>query len=345
MDDWSPPEDGVSRMVRLPSGRRFCVAEFGDPAGLPVLAFHGAPACRLMFDVADKPARALGLRLIAFDRPGYGHSPLDYGASLERRTEAFAELADTLGLQRFALLGVSGGGPYAVALAARLGPRISGLALVSPLGPLAEVHQRGVAGADARLSFGHRAFFLDLPRHSWLLRINAEIAMRSFRAAPRFFAHLFAHLLPESDRRIVALPEVERSIVEMTLEATRSGISGGIADLEIYGEPWGIDYAAITAPTEIWQGLDDHIVPAAAALALGNLIPDARVHRIEHAGHFWVYTEVEPVLGAVKALAFAGPAALGTAASGSAPAEPAPGQPLAPAPSPEVPISGVEAQA
>ena len=154
-----------------------------------------------------------------------------------------------------------------------------------------------------QLSFGHRAFFLDLPRHPWLLRVNAEIAMRSFRAAPRFFAHTFSHLLPESDRQVVADPEVERSIVEMTLEATRSGIGGGIADLEVYGEPWGVDYAAITAPTRIWQGLDDHIVPVAAALALGNLIPSADVKRIEGAGHFWVYGQVSSVLADIKDMA------------------------------------------
>ena len=295
------PEDGHSRLVRLPSGRRFCVAEFGDPSGIPVLAFHGAPACRLMFDVTDGVARSLGLRIVAFDRPGYGHSPLDYGASLATRTEAFVELANELGLDRFAVLGVSGGGPYAASMAARLPHRVMALALISPLGPLADIQHRGNShstnggkngaarsSADVHLSFGHRAFFLDLPHHSWLLRINAEIAMRSFRAAPRFFAHTFAHLLPEADRRVVALPEVERSIVEMTLEATRAGIGGGIADLEIYAAPWGLDFDSIAAPTQIWQGLDDLIVPVAGALELGNLIVDSRVHRIEKAVHFWV---------------------------------------------------------
>ncbi len=345
MDNMVRPEDGYSRIVRLASGRRFCVAEFGDPAGLPVLAFHGAPACRLMFDVADRPARALGLRLIAFDRPGYGHSPLDYGASLAGRTDAFVELADTLGLDRFALLGVSGGAPYAVSMAARLADRLSALALISPLGPLADMHHRGstrtptnghdVAGSSSaheiHLSFGHRAFFLDLPRHTWLLRVNAEIAIRSFRAAPRFFAHTFAHLLPESDRRIVAIPEVERSIVGMTLEATRPGIGGGITDLEIYGEPWGVNFDAITAPTQIWQGLDDLIVPVAGALELGNLIQGSRVHRIEKAGHFWVYGEVEPVLGALKHMALGEPVL--------------PAAPVSLAPSPPLPLPGVEVQA
>lgn len=338
------PQDGHSHLLRLPSGRRFCVAEFGDPAGIPVLAFHGAPACRLMFDVTDGAARSLGLRIVAFDRPGYGHSPLDYGASLASRTEAFVELVNELGLDRFAVLGVSGGGPYAVSMAARLPHRVMALALISPLGPLADIQHRGNGHAtaaghdgaarpsarDVHLSFGHRAFFLDLPHHSWLLRVNAEIAMRSFRAAPRFFAHTFAHLLPESDRRIVALPDVERSIVDMTLEATRTGIGGGIADLEIYAAPWGVEFDAIAAPTQIWQGLDDLIVPVAGALELGNLIDGSRVHRIEKAGHFWVYSEVPSVLGALKDMAVGAPVL--------------PEEPISLAPTAPLPVPGLEVQ-
>lgn len=314
MDAVVRADDRHARIVRLASGRRFCIAEFGDPDGIPVLAMHGAPACRLMFDVTDSHARSLGLRIVAFDRPGYGHSPLDYGATLQSRTEATVELVDALGLDRFAVIGVSGGGPYAVALAARLGDRISALGLVSPLGPIEELHSRHASVAavhndeQPRLSLGHRTFFLDMPHHSWLLRINAEIAMRSFRAAPYFFAHSFAHLLPASDRAIVAEPSVERSIIDMTLEATNPGIGGGIADLQIYSQPWNVDFAAVAAPTVVWQGLDDVIVPACAALALGKLIPGARVNRIAGAGHFWVYNQVSTVLGAVKQMALGGDA-------------------------------------
>ncbi len=344
MNGKSALADSHDRLVRLPSGRRLGIAEFGDPDGLPVLAFHGAPASRMMFEVTDQDARRLGLRIIAVDRPGYGLSPLDYGATLARRTDAFAELVDMYGLDRLAVLGVSGGGPYAVALAARLGARIDAMALISPLGPLAEIEHRSRSGAphagngsaaatanghhnghhnghdhghgEAKLSFGHRAFFLDLAKHSWVLRINAEIAMRSFRAAPNFFAHTFAHLLPEADRNVVADPEISRSIVDMTMEATRTGIGGGIADLEIYSEPWQVDYAAITARSKIWQGLDDLIVPVGASLYLGELIRGCQVERMTGAGHFWIYRQVGTVLGEVRSM-------IDAARASSAP-EPAP---------------------
>ena len=289
------------QIVTLRSGRRLGVVMYGNPDGLPVLALHGAPASRLMFDVADAPARACGVRLIAFDRPGYGLSPLDYGATLKTRTEVFAELPDALGLNQFSILGVSGGGPYAVALAAHLGDRVSGLALVSPLGPVADVTYRS-APEPVSISYSHRVFFLDLPRHPWLLRANAEVAIRSFRAAPRFFASAFAHLLPKADREIVAREEVVRSMIDMTLEATCHGIQGGIADLEIYSEPWHVDYAKVTARSRLWQGSEDAIVPAHVALELGRLIPGCEITRLDGAGHFWIYDTIPDLLKGVVQL-------------------------------------------
>lgn len=316
MDGTRAPVDSYDRLVRLPSGRRFGIAEYGDPDGWPVFAFHGAPASRIMFGVTDADAHRLGLRIIAIDRPGYGLSPIDYSATLTRRTDAFAELADALGLDRFSVLGVSGGGPYAVALAARLGSRIAAMALISPLGPVADLsHQARAADAlnhngtasDAadphdpmKLGFAHRALFLDLAKHTWVLRVNAEIAIRTFRAAPHFFSHTFAHLLPPADREVVADPVISQNIIDMTLEATRHGIAGGIADLEIYSEPWQVDYTAITAMTKLWQGMDDLIVPVGASLHLGRMICGAVVERIPEAGHFWIYRHIGPVLSELR---------------------------------------------
>ena len=300
--DGNPVAARLDRQVTLPSGRRLGVAEFGCEDGYPVIACHGAPASRLMFEVADEAARALSIRLIAFDRPGYGLSPLDYGATLLSRTEVFAGLPDALGLEQFALIGVSGGAPYATALAAHLGDRVSALGLISPLGPVADLARRS-APAPIHLSTTQRAFFLDLPNHPWLLRANAEIAMRGFRAMPRVFAGLFTHLLPATDGAIISRPRVAESMIAMTLEATRNGMAGGIADIEIYGEPWHVDFSAITAPAVLWQGLADPVVPVEVALGLGALIPECRIERIEDGGHFWVYDNITSTLQTVLDLA------------------------------------------
>lgn len=294
-------QPGTSRVVTLKSGRRLGVAQFGDPDGIPVIALHGAPASRLMFDVAESHARAAGLRLIAFDRPGYGLSPLDYGANLSSRTETFAELPEALGIERCAILGISGGAPYAVALAARLGRQVTALGLVSPIGPVADLV---CSGPDAlQITTAHRWFFIDLPRHPWVLRLNAEITARSFRLAPKFFASMFLHVLPKADREILERPDVQTSMIDMTMEATRHGISGGVADLEIYGEPWHVNYGTLTAPTRLWQGTADNIVPSNVACKLAELIPNCSLTKVDGAGHFWIYNAIADVLAELRALA------------------------------------------
>lgn len=142
-------------VLQLPGFGKIGVATYGDPGGHPVLAFHGTPASRLMYRKGDAAARRLGFRLIAPDRPGYGLTPIDDGPTLASRTDMHVALADTLGLDRLSLLGVSGGAPYATALASRLKDRIATLALVSPMGPVADY----VAAGQPKLPLLQRQFF------------------------------------------------------------------------------------------------------------------------------------------------------------------------------------------
>jgi pimeloyl-ACP methyl ester carboxylesterase len=111
--------------------------EYGDPNGTPMLGFHGTPGSRFMLRLADGAAAELGIRLIAPERPGFGLSTFQKGRSLAgwaRDVEAFTR---ALGVERFAVAGVSGGGPYAAACAAMLPDRVTAVGLVSPIGPMA----------------------------------------------------------------------------------------------------------------------------------------------------------------------------------------------------------------
>ena len=122
--------------LRLADGRTLACLEFGDPAGPPVLYFHGYPGSRLEARVAADAARRLGLRLLAVDRPGFGQSTFQAGRTVGGWAADVAALADHLALERFSLVGVSGGAPYALACAAQLSHRLARVALVCPLGPL-----------------------------------------------------------------------------------------------------------------------------------------------------------------------------------------------------------------
>src|SRR5512143_1380988 len=146
-------EDRTSLTLRLPDGRRLSYAEFGDPRGLPVLAIHGTPGSRFMFSLTDQAARERGLRVIAPDRPGYGRSEYRRHTSLMRSAEDFISLADALGLERLAVIGVSGGGPHAIATVSAMPERVALLALVSPVGPVAECRKQVPMSRMHRLIF------------------------------------------------------------------------------------------------------------------------------------------------------------------------------------------------
>src|SRR5690242_9051910 len=118
-----------------PDGRRLAYAEHGDPSGQPVLMFHGSPGSRVQSHPDVSIARELGLRVLTVDRPGYGLSDRHPGRALLDWPADVEALADALGLGRFPIIGVSGGGPHAAACAFRLPHRVTRLALASSAGP------------------------------------------------------------------------------------------------------------------------------------------------------------------------------------------------------------------
>jgi len=287
----------ASRTMTLRDGRCLGWAEYGAPGGRPVLAFHGAPACRVLFRDVAPLAEGRGLKLIAPDRPGYGLSDKMPGRSLADWAGDMAALMDHLDIDHAPVLAISGGGPYAVATAVHLGPRVSGLALVSPLGEVG-------AAETARLSSrAQRLFFVRLPRWRRLLKLGAAASRLAFLAAPGIAYRVFRALLSPADQHALADPDAARLIIDMTQAAIRPGVDGAVSDMAIYGQPWSVDAASIGCSAVLWQGTDDRIVPAALAFDLGRRIPGCEVRRLEAQGHFWVIAHAGEVLDAVAAMA------------------------------------------
>ncbi|MFA9476000.1 MAG: alpha/beta fold hydrolase [Filomicrobium sp.] len=266
----------MSEFVELADGRCFGLARYGAENGLAVLALHGAPASRIMFDVTDAAAKKLTLQIYCPERPGYGVTPKDEAPTLETRVADLEAIAD------------------------RLGRRVNGLALVSPMGPIAQfmaAKRAGTIGSEyGSVPRGHRLFFLELPKRKRLLVLQAGIGARAFKAAPNSFAKIFAQLLSRSDTKVLSQPHVEKSLVAMTLEALRHGVGGGMADLTIFSRPWPVHFERITAPAILFQGTADRIVPVPVSAWLADLIPNCRFELREGAGHFWVYDHVGEVL-------------------------------------------------
>ena len=128
--------------ITLKSGRQLCYAEYGDPEGVPLMYFHGWPSSRLQAFSLDPICREKGVRLIAPDRPGIGQSEPELNRTLRDWPPVVVELADALGIGSFLVMGVSGGGPYAVATAEALPDRVMRAAVVCGAPPLEQFPDR-----------------------------------------------------------------------------------------------------------------------------------------------------------------------------------------------------------
>lgn len=288
-----------AKTFKRADGRIVGFAEYGDPAGSPVLAFHGVPGSRLMFRPTAAPAERLGLRIIAPDRPGYGLSEPQPGRVLSDWPEDVAALLKHLEIDRFSLIGISGGAPFAAATAAHFGDRVAALGLVSPMGPVADVQQ-----SIERPSFQER-FFLQLPNNERLVKWGSSGANAIFRMAPGAAYDLAIRALPAADREIMQQKSVRATVIADAQESLTFDGVGARADLAIFSQPWGIDYRCITARAILWQGLADTIVPIGAAIALGKLVPGCRIVELDGEGHFWALREVDEILSRIHSLAAA----------------------------------------
>ena len=287
----SPPP---LRLLTLPDGRRLGCAEYGDPNGLPVLALHGTPGSRLMFALADKAAQDRSIRLIAPERPGYGLSDYRPFTSLAQIAEDLGAVADAYGLDRFAIIGISGGAPFAVAAAASMPDRISLLALVCPVGEMVD--------GQLRLSRFQRFLFRRLARRPWATRLFfRRLRTMVFRSPESAYRWLMARVRAP-DRELLARREVRTSLLAAMGEGLRPGVDGAAQDLRLYCAPWGLRLADIDVPAVVWQGSDDPVVPPAAAYALARALPNCRLDVIQGSGHYWVLGEFGLILDAVAAV-------------------------------------------
>lgn len=275
-----------SATVTLADGRLLSFSVYGDPAGKPVIALHGTPGSRLKFQ--SWPARAdVAVQLVCPDRWGYGGSSMPRRSlELARYVEDVAVLAEHLGLDRFALLGVSGGAPYATAAAALLGGRVTRFALAVPVGPMSE--------AD-NVALRHRLLFQLLPRLPGAERLGFGLFRAALAARPEAAVRLaFARAAP-ADRRLLGDRVACEALAKVFREGLASGVDGAVVDMTLFAKPWRVDWSTIVAPTRVYIGRADRNVSNGAALALARLTR-ADVVEIEGAGHLWPGQEPGPLL-------------------------------------------------
>lgn len=281
----------------LRDGRALHFMEFGRPDGVPAFGFHGTPGSRFMFRLADPAASRLGLRLIAPERPGFGLSSFQKRRKLSDWASDMRELADALGIDRFAVAGVSGGGPYAAACAALMPERVLAAALVSPMGPV-----RAPEGAT-RIGAMHHSTFRLFPTLPVAMGALFSVGRAGFLHAPLAIYSLIMSRVSPSDWKILSRKDVRLNLLEGVAEGVRPGVRGAVEEMRIFAKPWKIPFENITAPCFLWQGTADRNVPVQAAFRLGELIPNCKVRRLEGSGHYWIFDHMDEVLETVRAAA------------------------------------------
>jgi pimeloyl-ACP methyl ester carboxylesterase len=289
----SPESCGAA--IPLADGRQLGVLDAGDPAGAPVFYFHGLGASRRSAHPDGAIAAALGVRVVALDRPGIGLSTPKPGRTLLDWPDDVAAAADALGIDRFAILGWSGGAAHALACAHRLPARVTAVALASGVAPLA-----GVGGAPDYLSARWRSVVRFSGVAPWFLRLLLLAQARGVRRAPGRFLDILARAFPPTDRALLADPALRPAILASMHDVYAYGVQGVYDDGWVLARPWGFRPEDVTTPAHLWHGDADTVLHVAFGRYMARALPDCRATFCPGEGHFLYLRHWDEMLAALR---------------------------------------------
>jgi pimeloyl-ACP methyl ester carboxylesterase len=271
----------TDHQLATPDGRTLQVLERGDPSGEPVLVHNGTPNSRLLFDRDVARAERQGVRLISYDRPGYGGSTVHPGRTVGDCAEDVRTIASALGIEQLAVWGISGGGPHAIACAALLPDLVPAVCVLASPAPW------GAEGLDFFDGMG------ELNRKDIELMLNDADAARAkceqdrldmLEATPEAMLETLKTLLSPVDADALTGDLAEHMIV-----AARSGLAAGSDgwwdDELALMAPWGFELDAIRTPVLLYHGRQDRFVPFAQGEWLAGHIPGVRAVLTDDDGH------------------------------------------------------------
>jgi pimeloyl-ACP methyl ester carboxylesterase len=277
--------------IQLQDGRWLGIAEYGDPEGKPVFYFHGTPSSRLLHP-DEATTTSLGARLIILERPGFGLSSFQPRRTLLDWPADVVEVADQLGIERFAVVGASGGGPYVAACAYRIPQRLTAAAIVGGIGPT-DVPEL----AESMPAVRRKGAFIG--RHiPGLLRPIIWLTQNPQRNPQRFFERYTTHN-PSADRVLLDQRAFQNMLKASYAEATRAGIRGFAWEVRIASRPWGFRLQDIPIEVQLWHGEEDTSTPLIMAQHMADAIPNCRTRFLPGEGHFLLFTRWREILSAL----------------------------------------------
>ena len=267
--------------VELDGGRRLGFAEFGRPRGRPVLWFHGTPgASRQVAPQARRAAKDRDVRLVAVERPGIGASTAHVYDSVIEWARDIAILTDRLEIDRYAVVGLSGGGPYALACAHEMPDKVVAAALLGSVAP--STGPEAAAGGALALAPWTAPV---LRRTHAPLGLFMRTVVRALTPFADSATDLFLRLLPAGDRAVFADPATRRMFHEDLIHGSRDDMRAMWLDVALFGRPWGFSLRDVRVPVRMWAGDADNIVPLGHAEHMTRLLPDAELIIRAEEGH------------------------------------------------------------
>ena len=267
--------------MRLRDGRTLGVAVVGQPDGLPIFHFHGRGVSRLEVLQVEALASTHEVRLIGLDRPGIGCSDPKAGHRILDWPDDVVEVADQLGIEQFAVEGVSAGSAYAMACAYKIPHRLIACGLISAVNPGYLIRKN----APAR----RRVLSWTSEHFPWLLRalVRRFLPTSADEATVEKLLIRVEASVGEPDRRLLDIPEFRRELARGLAEGLRQGANGNIEDLVAQVRPWGFQVEEILFEKMfLWHGEQDRIVPVAAACLLAQALPHCTATFYPDEGHF-----------------------------------------------------------
>jgi pimeloyl-ACP methyl ester carboxylesterase len=285
--------------IAVGDDRQIGFAEFGDPQGRAIFWLHGTPGARRQIPTEARVyAEKRQIRLIGVDRPGIGSStPYQYD-----NVFAFADdlrtIADTLGIDKMEVIGLSGGGPYTLACAAAMPDRVVAAGVIGGVAPTtgADAIGGGVMG-----SVGLRVAPL-LQVAGGPIGVVASALIRLIRPVGSPAVDLYGRVSPEADRQLLARPEIKAMFLDDLLNGSRKQMAAPFADVVVFAREWGFRLDEVKVPVRWWHGDHDHIVPFEHGQHVVAKLPDVELYHLPGESHLAGLGRAEEILGTMVGL-------------------------------------------
>ncbi len=284
--------------VAVRDGRRLSFAEYGAPRGPAIVWMHGTPGARRQIPLEARAyAEKHGVRIIGIDRPGIGSStPYLYDELLDW-TADLSRLLDALAVDTLRIIGLSGGGPYALAAGAALPDRVHGVGVLGGVAPTrgSDATEGGAIQLAVRL-----APVLQAARVPLGVALTGLIRMARPVAGPGL--DLYAAVQPAGDKNLLSRPEFKAMFLDDLLNGSRFQTSAPLNDLVLFTRPWGFSLSEVSVPVRWWHGDEDHIVPLRHGQHVVDRLPDATMSVIDGESHLGGLGIAEDVIATLMEL-------------------------------------------